>query len=165
MLHNSSLTNPVKKRKVHSLFLQFSLLTLQLKSELKFSGIFENINQLTKTKKEFSVPQLINSSTSRLLILKIHPVHRLTESHFSKLLFFYLWNSILHLWTLMHLQLFPCRWQVSFKNRGAGPYFSEFGLIRYRIRVEIEYFIALTRYKIPNSKESERNISKSSGHL
>jgi len=28
-------------------------------------------------------------------------------------------------------------------------FFSEFGLIRYRVRVEIEYFIALCRYKIP----------------
>ncbi len=30
-----------------------------------------------------------------------------------------------------------------------GPYFSEFGLIRYRVQVEIEYFIALSRHKIP----------------
>lgn len=30
-----------------------------------------------------------------------------------------------------------------------GPYFSEFGLIRYRVQVEIEYFIALCRYKLP----------------
>jgi adenylosuccinate lyase len=30
-----------------------------------------------------------------------------------------------------------------------APYFSEFGLIRYRVFVEIEYFIALSRYKIP----------------
>ncbi len=35
------------------------------------------------------------------------------------------------------------------KTEELAPYFSEFGLIRYRIRVEIEYFIALTRYKIP----------------
>lgn len=30
-----------------------------------------------------------------------------------------------------------------------APYFSEFGLIRYRIRIEIEYFIALCEYPIP----------------
>jgi adenylosuccinate lyase len=33
-----------------------------------------------------------------------------------------------------------------------GPYFSEFGLIRYRVHVEIEYFIALCQYKIPQLK-------------
>lgn len=30
-----------------------------------------------------------------------------------------------------------------------APYFSEFGLIRYRIRVEIEYFIALCEWPVP----------------
>ena len=30
-----------------------------------------------------------------------------------------------------------------------APYFSEFGLIRYRIRIEIDYFIALCEYPIP----------------
>lgn len=30
-----------------------------------------------------------------------------------------------------------------------AEYFSEFGLIKYRVRVEIEYFIALCRYKLP----------------
>lgn len=30
-----------------------------------------------------------------------------------------------------------------------APYFSEFGLIRYRIRVEIEYFIALCKWPVP----------------
>ena len=29
-----------------------------------------------------------------------------------------------------------------------SPYFSEFGLIHYRVRVEVEYFIALT-YSLP----------------
>jgi adenylosuccinate lyase len=29
------------------------------------------------------------------------------------------------------------------------PYFAEYGLMRYRVRVEVEYFIALCRYKIP----------------
>ena len=31
----------------------------------------------------------------------------------------------------------------------ASPYFSEFGLIKFRIRVEVEYFIALCEAKIP----------------
>lgn len=30
-----------------------------------------------------------------------------------------------------------------------APYFSEFGLIRYRVRVEIEYFIALCKWPVP----------------
>lgn len=30
-----------------------------------------------------------------------------------------------------------------------APYFSEFGLIRYRIRIEIEYFIALCEWQLP----------------
>ena len=35
------------------------------------------------------------------------------------------------------------------KTDELAPFFSEFGLIRYRIKVEIEYFISLCRYKIP----------------
>ena len=30
-----------------------------------------------------------------------------------------------------------------------AEYFSEFGLIKYRVRIEIEYFVALCRYKLP----------------
>ena len=30
-----------------------------------------------------------------------------------------------------------------------SPYFSEFGLIHYRIRVEVEYFIALAELPLP----------------
>ncbi len=30
-----------------------------------------------------------------------------------------------------------------------APYFSEFGLIRYRVRIEIEYFIALCEWQLP----------------
>lgn len=32
------------------------------------------------------------------------------------------------------------------------PYFSEFGLIRYRVMVEVEYFIALTEIPLPELK-------------
>jgi len=35
------------------------------------------------------------------------------------------------------------------KTDELAPYFSEYGLIRYRLRVEIEYFISLCQYKIP----------------
>jgi len=30
-----------------------------------------------------------------------------------------------------------------------SPYFSEYALIQYRIRVEVEYFIALTEFRLP----------------
>ena len=39
-----------------------------------------------------------------------------------------------------------------------APYFSEFGLIKYRVRVEIEYFIALCRYKIPQLEGIDKEI-------
>ena len=38
-----------------------------------------------------------------------------------------------------------------------SKYFSEFALIRYRVYVEIEYFIALCEFKLPELK----NIKKS----
>lgn len=38
-----------------------------------------------------------------------------------------------------------------------ATYFSEFGLIKYRIRVEVEYFIALCRYKLPQLSELDKN--------
>ncbi|CCH56789.1 adenylosuccinate lyase [Fibrisoma limi BUZ 3] len=33
-----------------------------------------------------------------------------------------------------------------------APYFSEFGLIRYRVRIEVEYFIALCEWPVPQLK-------------
>jgi len=42
------------------------------------------------------------------------------------------------------------RYYASLKN--LSPYFSEFGLIRYRVRVEIEYFIALCELPLPQLK-------------
>lgn len=39
-----------------------------------------------------------------------------------------------------------------------APYFSEFGLIRYRIRIEIEYFIALCEYPIPQLAEVDHQV-------
>lgn len=35
------------------------------------------------------------------------------------------------------------------KCAGLAGYFSEYGLIRYRLRVEVEYFVALTRMRLP----------------
>jgi adenylosuccinate lyase len=46
-------------------------------------------------------------------------------------------------------------------TQSLSPYFSEYGLIRYRVRVEVEYFIALT-YTLPElagfSKEKEDTL-------
>jgi len=39
------------------------------------------------------------------------------------------------------------------KTENLAPYFSEFGLIRYRVRVEIEYFIALCELPLPQLKD------------
>jgi adenylosuccinate lyase len=39
------------------------------------------------------------------------------------------------------------------QNENLSTYFSEMGLIRYRVRVEIEYFIALCEYPIPQLAE------------
>jgi len=38
-----------------------------------------------------------------------------------------------------------------------SPYFSEFGLIHYRVRVEVEYFIALT-YSLPELSEFSKDL-------
>ena len=57
-----------------------------------------------------------------------------------------------------------------------SEYFSEFGLIRYRVRVEIEYFIALCEIPLPQLKEVEasnfdslreiyRHFSESDAHI
>lgn len=37
-----------------------------------------------------------------------------------------------------------------------SPYFSEYGLIKYRVRVEIEYFIALCELPLPQLKDFDR---------
>ena len=39
------------------------------------------------------------------------------------------------------------------KTQELAPYFSEWGLIRYRVRVEIEYFISLCRLPLPELKD------------
>ncbi len=42
------------------------------------------------------------------------------------------------------------------KVKELAPYFSEYALMKYRIRIEIEYFIALSRYKIPQLRGVEK---------
>ncbi|GAA4463884.1 adenylosuccinate lyase [Nibrella saemangeumensis] len=39
-----------------------------------------------------------------------------------------------------------------------APYFSEFGLIRYRVRIEIEYFIALCEWPVPQLKTVDSTL-------
>ena len=39
-----------------------------------------------------------------------------------------------------------------------APYFSEFGLIRYRIRIEVEYFIALCELPLPQLKDFDKSL-------
>lgn len=43
---------------------------------------------------------------------------------------------------------------------GLAPYFSEFGLIKYRIRVEIEYFLALCKLPLPQLKDVDPMIAQ-----
>jgi adenylosuccinate lyase len=39
-----------------------------------------------------------------------------------------------------------------------APYFSEFGLIKYRVRVEIEYFITLCQLPLPQLEGINKNL-------
>ena len=43
-------------------------------------------------------------------------------------------------------------------TQSLAPYFSEFGLIKYRVRVEIEYFIALCELPLPQLKDFDSNL-------
>ena len=44
------------------------------------------------------------------------------------------------------------------KTKSLSPYFSEFGLMRYRVLVEIEYFIALCEIPLPQLKDVDTNL-------
>lgn len=44
------------------------------------------------------------------------------------------------------------------KTVGLADYFSEYALIRYRVRVEIEYFIALCELPLPQLKDFDKNL-------
>ena len=38
-----------------------------------------------------------------------------------------------------------------------SDYFSEYALIKYRVRVEVEYFIALCEFPLPQLKNTDKN--------
>ena len=42
-----------------------------------------------------------------------------------------------------------------------APYYSEFALIQYRVRVEIEYFIALCELPVPQLQGIDKNLFES----
>lgn len=44
------------------------------------------------------------------------------------------------------------------KTEDLAPYFSEFALIRYRVRVEIEYFIALCKWPLPQLESFDKEL-------
>jgi adenylosuccinate lyase len=54
-----------------------------------------------------------------------------------------------------------------YRNKVASlaPYFSEFGLIKYRVHVEIEYFISLCRIPLPQLKNFDSNLYSELRHI
>ena len=46
------------------------------------------------------------------------------------------------------------------KTDDLAEYFSEFGLIKYRVLVEVEYFIALCEIPLPQLKDFDRKLLK-----
>ena len=54
------------------------------------------------------------------------------------------------------LAVSPIDGRYASKTEVLRPYFSEFALIRYRVRVEIEYFIALCSIPLPQLKDFDR---------
>ena len=55
----------------------------------------------------------------------------------------------------------PIDGRYSSKTKVLAQYFSEASLIRYRIKVEIEYFIALCELPLPQLKDVNKNIFSS----
>jgi adenylosuccinate lyase len=51
------------------------------------------------------------------------------------------------------------------KVNGLANYFSEFALIKYRVKVEIEYFIALCEIPLPQLKDFDPNLFKHLRHI
>lgn len=52
----------------------------------------------------------------------------------------------------------PIDGRYASRTAGLIPYFSEEALIRYRIMVEVEYFIALVEYPLPQLKDFDTNL-------
>ena len=46
------------------------------------------------------------------------------------------------------------------KTEQLSKYFSEFALIKYRVLIEVEYFIALCEYPLPQLKSIDKNVYK-----
>lgn len=44
------------------------------------------------------------------------------------------------------------------KTEALAPYFSEFALIKYRVQVEVEYFITLCELPLPQLREIDKNV-------
>lgn len=55
------------------------------------------------------------------------------------------------------LAVSPIDGRYASKTESLGAYFSEFALIRYRVRVEIEYFIALCELPLPQLKDIDKS--------
>ena len=52
----------------------------------------------------------------------------------------------------------PVDGRYRLKTKSLSPYFSEFGLIKYRVRVEVEYFIALCELPLPQLNDFPTTI-------
>jgi adenylosuccinate lyase len=52
----------------------------------------------------------------------------------------------------------PIDGRYASKTAGLIPFFSEEALIRYRVKVEVEYFIALVELDLPQLKEFDKNL-------
>ena len=55
------------------------------------------------------------------------------------------------------LAVSPVDGRYASKTEALRPYFSEYALIRYRIRVEIEYFIALCGIPLPQLEDLDKS--------
>lgn len=56
------------------------------------------------------------------------------------------------------LNISPIDGRYQSKTQNLQAYFSEFALIKYRVRVEVEYFIALCEIDIPQLQKIEQNV-------
>ncbi|MGM9770962.1 MAG: adenylosuccinate lyase [Candidatus Cryptobacteroides sp.] len=56
------------------------------------------------------------------------------------------------------LAVSPVDGRYASKTEALRPYFSEYALIRYRIRVEIEYYIALSRIPLPQLADVDNSL-------
>jgi len=56
------------------------------------------------------------------------------------------------------LAVSPIDGRYASKTESLKPYFSEFALIRYRVRVEIEYFIALCEIPLPQLADFDKSL-------